>query len=448
MLISFISCETSLDEPVLTNIQKIEQEDIEKYTIPISNAIEELERSIPSFSNINSKPKVIKEVITIYKQNENGIFTDKPILYAINFENDNGYAVMAADYRIKGSLLSYVEEGNTSIQDFYPNNELTEEMREYYKDFPFYNEELNEYCVAINNNFPNTTTLEYATSWTQDPSEIQELIVTKVKKWQIKDSVNALIQTKWHQDDCFKSYTPIVQKGIIVGNKKHAPAGCVPVAIAQIITYHKNAKITIKDQEINLKEIEKNVCNKINKIYHGDDNQKLMTGYLLRIIGDLCQSRYTYFFTFTYPTYTIKCFDTFGFIHTRTRKHYSGKGIISMLQAKNPILLCGVSRHITNGHGWVIDGYKKRMRERYIENHNISTHPTTPVAPEEQFLVHCNWGWRGKCDGYYESGIFKLYEGAIIPDVEIQKSNKHYNKKFFTLTYDEVKPIDTGNLNF
>jgi hypothetical protein len=30
--------------------------------------------------------------------------------------------------------------------------------------------------------------------------------------------------------------------------------------------------------------------------------------------------------------------------------------------------------------------------------------------------VHCNWGWEGVCDGYYETSVFDLNNGAIIPD--------------------------------
>ena len=41
-----------------------------------------------------------------------------------------------------------------------------------------------------------------------------------------------LLTTEWHQDYPFNRYTPI--KG-----EKHAPAGCVPIAIAQVVNYHQ-----------------------------------------------------------------------------------------------------------------------------------------------------------------------------------------------------------------
>ena len=43
---------------------------------------------------------------------------------------------------------------------------------------------------------------------------------------------NYILTTEWHQDYPFNRYTPI--KG-----EKHAPAECVPIAIAQVVNYHQ-----------------------------------------------------------------------------------------------------------------------------------------------------------------------------------------------------------------
>ena len=44
--------------------------------------------------------------------------------------------------------------------------------------------------------------------------------------------VGPLLTTEWHQDYPFNRYTPI-------RGEKHAPAGCVPIAIAQVVNYHQ-----------------------------------------------------------------------------------------------------------------------------------------------------------------------------------------------------------------
>jgi hypothetical protein len=67
----------------------------------------------------------------------------------------------------------------------------------------------------------------------------------------------------------------------------------------------------------------------------------------------------------------------------------------------------------TSGHAWVVDGcigYRQLVR---VYNSN-------EVLLREYYLyrnlVHCNWGWEGVCDGYYETSVFDLNNGAIIPD--------------------------------
>ena len=43
----------------------------------------------------------------------------------------------------------------------------------------------------------------------------------------------------------------------------------------------------------------------------------------------------------------------------------------------------------------------------------------------ERILLHCNWGWWGSCNGYYEAKIFDLKKGAIEYDNYIIKENNH-----------------------
>lgn len=54
-----------------------------------------------------------------------------------------------------------------------------------------------------------------------------------------------------------------------------------------------------------------------------------------------------------------------------------------------------------------------------------------------QKYVHCNWGWEGKCDGYYVMNIFDLRYGAPIPDETTpKKEEKYYNIDIKAMTYN------------
>jgi hypothetical protein len=55
------------------------------------------------------------------------------------------------------------------------------------------------------------------------------------------------------------------------------------------------------------------------------------------------------------------------------------------------------------------------------------------VSTEEESkeMVHCDFGWSGKCNGYYVSGIFKIDDPNVDrdPDVEFNKDTNYNNLK-------------------
>ncbi len=54
-----------------------------------------------------------------------------------------------------------------------------------------------------------------------------------------------------------------------------------------------------------------------------------------------------------------------------------------------------------SGHAWVIDGYLHKYY--YNQENNQPTH-----LDHELIFLHCNYGWGGECDGYYQEGVFNL----------------------------------------
>ena len=53
-------------------------------------------------------------------------------------------------------------------------------------------------------------------------------------------------------------------------------------------------------------------------------------------------------------------------------------------------------------------------------------------------LVHCNWGWEGRCDGYYSFNVFDLRNGATIQDGSNSSGtqNRYYNLDIQAITYN------------
>lgn len=104
-----------------------------------------------------------------------------------------------------------------------------------------------------------------------------------------------------------------------------------------------------------------------------------------------------------------------------------------MLSRKRPVYIAS-----NQGHAWVIDGSMHQKRYRYIY---INGQQSTTI--DERTLVHCNFGWGGTSDGYYEQKLFKAHDGPVErePGVDNPADGNHsqkdanYTRSFNIITY-------------
>ena len=70
---------------------------------------------------------------------------------------------------------------------------------------------------------------------------------------------------------------------------------------------------------------------------------------------------------------------------------------------------------------------------------NNSTGQTISSSTKTEYLVHCNWGWGGKANGYYASGVFKPKNGTVMTepgvDFNFGSSNSNFWYGFHMITY-------------
>lgn len=227
------------------------------------------------------------------------------LIYVANFENDEGYAILAADERISDKVIAVTEQGNMNQATVLAASQPPIADRPIYKDYPLVGAgffTLPEYEDELFMN-PNTVSLQidsvgdtlvgnfegdlindglngngdsvngvsstdlfsvslctsYATQEIGDApgtgkpiipyqpvepepggdnSQKNRVTVTK-SGWTIKQLTSSLLSeyVDWHQRSPFNNLYPKKRKGIIVGNRKKAPAGCFPLAIAKILTH-------------------------------------------------------------------------------------------------------------------------------------------------------------------------------------------------------------------
>lgn len=198
--------------------------------------------------------------------------------------------------------------------------------------------------------------------------------------------------TEWSQRDPCNRLSPTI-------DGKHTPAGCVPVAIGQVVAYHKT--LTTK----------KNIdWNKIAN-ENGDEIAKL-----IQTIGN--EVKMVYSKEYAHPNIN---FPNFFDYRDRVKNFLNANGYsVKYVDNISSTLVCpsiieGFTKNFlgtTNwfgGHWWVMDGYEKYEIWRGCGTIAIrSTNSNNePLQVWGMLYLHFNWGWEGQHNGWY--GVSSSY---------------------------------------
>ena len=450
------------------------------FTIPIEEAIEELNSALDIIDGqqmvaggrakvmFSGSRRQIGKVSVIYgdmpvlmrtsntpdgMQKAQGKTHKDSLLYIVDFENNAGCAVLAADRRIKDKILAITESGSfnnmdstmfppTYKQGMYADSELM-------KGFSLYNADVDDYYVAgeftplyFCDNFAKYCLTQCKDDdWKNIPSDPHENIKYVVGEWQTKEKIAPMLTTVWHQNSPFNDNAPM-KNWFFWDKKKRSPAGCFPIAIAQIIAYHEMMS-ECNGYKLNWDSIKKNLY-----VYNNPDDKgasyeyKRAVAYLLQFLSISCRAKHTPDFTFVFPHNARK---TMAFIYGNATTHcsYDNGVVYNMLKKNKPALVCAISK-IFDGHAWVVDGYLYRAQP-VICIRNRDGKERRDTTYREQQLVHCNWGWGGSCNGYYSQGVFNTKNGAVEVekdhneknDDEYNKSDNNFNWFLRVISYNE-----------
>lgn len=436
----FCSCNHKIEQITM------ESDNEENYAIPIETALNSLDDFLASQGIISTKGGVrdyIDNYFSVSGSQTTKAGEKREVLYAINFKDDQGYALIAADKRISEDIIAVTTKGNVSEEDFTnvedkltptENDDLTVDE---------YNEMVNSGALAQINRIVNQECLRYADAKLRldetntGGSNGGSSSTPVTYHWEVEKEVPRLMNTVWTQegkDKLFNKYCPEV--GLIW--KKTAPAGCVCIAISQIMAYHEYpAPFACNGIAIDYKAI-KNIYSYSNPQNTGSDIDKEMIAKFIVNIGGWCGTKYHSIFGktwgFAWPSGAKKCLSTFGYENVTFKWGYDEDLVIKSLENGCPVFMSAIAK-VFSGHAWVIDGYMKRKRVA-----------STGSITDRQTLVHCNWGWHGKCNGYFTSGVFKTNE-AVISDAFGKGMDEKYWHAFNTITYDNPKKSETDETN-
>ncbi len=321
------------------------------------------------------------------------------VFHVINFEDNQGYAIVSADSRAT-DVYAFSPTGNIDIDEAMENpgfqifmNGATANYEEEVDGFgnPYRDSMiLNPYVPPGGGSGPGGGTEDVTqyliTYYDGKPYH------TKYSDGTIVDFVNPLLVVQWHQYSPYNSECPYTTNG------SQAVAGCVPIAIAQIMSYHE-WPTNCNEQTLDWGSIKDS-----DQIILPQDIVSVAT--LIREIG--CVAGTTYGTSSgTQPSQVVPTFQYFGYT-TGTLRDFSDDLAIYALENQNPVYARGNMSN-GDGHGWVVDGYYhyKDLISYYSTKPPYSLYTT--ICTDSYTYFHCNWGWGGDDNGYYFSNAFKQF---------------------------------------
>ena len=207
-----------------------------------------------------------------------------------------------------------------------------------------------------------------------------------------KEPIEPMIKTLWGQSDPYNRYCPII-------DGKFTKVGCVALALAQIMNYHKNDyqptglyTSTVRDQTISiLLDTCKVNYDNILIAYHGleTDDQLNEVARLVKMCGNLTDTYYRTTVSGVILENILKSFSYLGFtdeVKEIHRDEYNSQtewddDIYNSLKNYGPVMYIAY-KSIIYGHCFICDGY-------------------------EDGYFHIVWGSYGSYDGFFKLNALK-----------------------------------------
>lgn len=495
-IVGLVSCQDDI-EPLASASS---QEETSSHTIPVEQALENLK------DFLNDSPKTrslvdgisLTNVITVRPNHIHTRATNLPedcntLMYAVNFSDENGYALLSADNRIEDAVIAVTSEGSISQNDIEAAKaDLDDNQKTIFEDYPTTGDGLISVAEYPDEKFLNPNTFNpYDSisndSWVGDFSEdnideedengnlINNTVETraagqtqtsecnrKVMAMCLKYAVNEITDretgggggtgssTRTKTD--YGEWTDVTKTGNILATysfwRQHSPYNDLfPRRRKYIICGHRR-KVPAGCFPLALAKVlthfqypgsfryngEKVDWSSLNNTYLNNTGKRSVA-VLLRGIAEWCGSWYFYAGTFTIPSHASSFLKDMGFSNVK-RYDYKYDRVTSMIDKGCPVIIYAMPGiKITSSHAWIIDGYKVKTRDKVVTKIQNGKVVSTNTESETCKMVHCDFGWGGNCNGYYVDGIFKL--NSSDNDYDGYHDNKtNYNHHKRIIMYD------------
>ena len=351
-------------------------------TIPLSEAMASLDQMLEEMSistkTSNNKSYSVSSVNPIGRSSfiqtkSSTISPNIPdtLMYLVNFDDNNGFAVLAGDSRLGERVYCITENGSIGADDFAKALKYLEGQALMTKSC----EETDDSFVDIGTTFVPALLLssmmadiEYGPEANDGTKAVEDIVQTYNQP---------LLSTKWKQGAPFNSLTPVDSD-----SGMHCPVGCTPLACAQIMQFCQKPSNPVFDGVNCSWATMGTVCTASDRFgYTATEEAKDQVAHFLKHLGskDYCNVSYAIDGSGASSSTVVKTLKSYNYKNVTM---YTGFGLTNqgrasaMLGAGLPVYISGFDFHNGGGHAWVIDG-------------------------EWNGHFHCNWGWNGLWDGYF-----------------------------------------------
>lgn len=394
---------TSCQKDFVENSNDTEIKGIEEQTSPYAVSEEEaISLLMSALDDMTTRGEDKREVVSINAVSTSHVLSaetrtaesniPEDLLYIVSFGENNGSAVLGADIRIK-PILAILDKTVLTLDDFI-NNELTRTSCNELGD----KEILKNNIIAAIEKSAEAQILNSSITLPLLPvySEF-ETVITKIRH------IEPMLRTKWDQGYPYNIEHPNYP------NNASVAMGCVPVAIAQFLYYHRwpasgNLYGEHFDWEL-MKETEYDRENpsieslqEVSRFMYTIGNHIGAYGIGCSIL-QLCDILSDLGITSSFIDFNIDI-------------------LSRLIENKGPVCMRGSSSPTAVGHAWIIDGWLIQ-NEKYIEyvyNSLGFLQDTRILENTTEYRIHCNFGWKGDCDGYYSYTVLGFDTTQELPD--------------------------------
>jgi hypothetical protein len=425
------------------------------------------------------------------------------LVYVVNFDNEQGFAILAADDRISDDVIAVTSEGN--LPQKVMNSVLDDTFNDEYPTFDgypltgdgFYS--VDEYPDETFIN-PNTVDLydsneddtQIGNFYINDEDSIgvntrgdivfqeeeqQYMFVSSLcLNYAIDEIENSTaVDTTYHDEANDIDYEPTHYKDeLVIKKSEWETVCCISPLLFNSRHWHQNTPFndlypSRRKVFVGKKKTAPAGCFPLSiariityfkypdiAIFNGytinwdvlntgltyTSEFKQSASRLIYGISKSCSSWYFYEGTFTFPKKAMSCMNDLGLRNARN-KDYNFARVKEMIDNSNPLIIYAIPKiRIFLAHAWNIDGYKIKARkiiETYYNEDGEKEYQTT--KHDTCKMVHCDFGWGGNiCNGYYVDGIFKLNSSDNEYDnKDIQTKNLKYNNLKQIILYDSPR---------